>query len=558
MARYNYYHLMMDEGERQELLTVLASCENSERLKSATSLYYQQDDIVTPFLKSVKAMTDALKDEEKDLGADFTRAAEMMGSALTRIRYESPRGYGYLCEEVEGLDSLLEGLGLAKQDTADNQARYYRHIAEVQNGIPGNALVGGELIKMCTGYIALHERAGNAEDWRETRMVNDGFDERTVQPLTERVWAFSEQCFGDRFYFENELLEKDGVFDKLKDTVMSEKENGATVDRAFTELYAEAFREKSEEIRARVHREGIAGDPEKATADVTMRLVATVLSEHPPFEAFEDLEKATTNAWLWCRDAAEALTQSTPPEKLRELMSRKDGGKALEEAARRSRLGKVELPADELKASTAKERIEALQASLAGTTDPERRKEYLAQIIAARQAVGAKRGGVFGGDKRLNDQLDPDKVNRAAGQAKASLAHMSAATLDRLFREAADGHGGKMLESFKQENTFAKQLEEVKAQFSAPDPQMDMAEAMVLCQLAGQPVEWNKVDKTAESMRMDPAFQSMVDDPRTVELLSKGDAGGLAKLYGEHDAALKTELPDPQPEVQKKPSGPRI
>ena len=76
--------------------------------------------------------------------------------------------------------------------------------------------------------------------------------------------------------------------------------------------------------------------------------------------------------------------------------------------------------------------------------------------------------------------------------------------------------------------------------------------------MTDQPVEWNKVDKTAESMRMDPAFQSMVDDPRTVELLSKGDAGGLAKLYGEHDAALKTELPDSQPEVQKKPSGPRI
>ena len=78
----------------------------------------------------------------------------------------------------------------------------------------------------------------------------------------------------------------------------------------------------------------------------------------------------------------------------------------------------------------------------------EEKKHCVASIIAARAAVGAKRGGVFHMDDKLKEKLDPDVFADKLREAKGVLRKMDEDTLNTLFEKALEGHGGKMKETF--------------------------------------------------------------------------------------------------------------
>ena len=219
---------------------------------------------------------------------------------------------------------------------------------------------------------------------------------------------------------------------------------------------------------------------------------------------------------------------------------------------------------------TAKEQIEASQERLKQAKDAEEKRRCLARIIAARQAVGAKRGNMFGGDKKLNDSLDPAAYNRQAEEAGFLLPHLPEEALDRMCEKALSGHGGEMLELYRrelgrerEENTYRRQLEEMKKNYRDPEgPRMDVATAMVLCQLTpgmgDRNVDWVKVEKTAEILRKTDGYAAFAADPRTAELLREGNAGELALSFSAHDkrAAEEKERRNDAPQAAKAAEGP--
>ncbi len=106
---------------------------------------------------------------------------------------------------------------------------------------------------------------------------------------------------------------------------------------------------------------------------------------------------------------------------------------------------------------SARERIEGMQEKLKQTQDPAEKKKYLVRIIAARTAVDARRGGMFGADARLEQQLDPAVYAQHVELAGQKLASLDENAVAGLLRQAEAGHGGEMLKEFQRQERLAAQ-----------------------------------------------------------------------------------------------------
>ena len=212
---------------------------------------------------------------------------------------------------------------------------------------------------------------------------------------------------------------------------------------------------------------------------------------------------------------------------------------------------------------TAKERIEALQARLRGARDQAEQLRCVAGIIAARQTVGAQRGGRLGGDKRLNNTLDARKLEEREQDVAEYLSNLPDATLRTLVSQAAEGHGGAMTETYKAANTYGVQLDALRTR-AARGEQIDPARALELHVLIekGLKSEHDSIDesiikKNMNQIRKMPGYREFAEDPKTLELLKDGDYRQLTVQYRDHvKTAFDNQTVDnlmQQWEVLKKP-----
>ena len=212
---------------------------------------------------------------------------------------------------------------------------------------------------------------------------------------------------------------------------------------------------------------------------------------------------------------------------------------------------------------SAKLRIEAMQKKLAASRDPVEKRRCLAQIIAARQCAEAKRGDYFGGDDKLLNKVDPRKLSRSLSDVEGYLSRMPEEKVNQLIREAGSGHGGSMMESYQEVNTYRNQYNAIKKQFADKNPNVekpDLANAYVIgIKYAAKPYDRDKtineagVRKAAADMRNTPGFKAFSEDPEVVRLFAEGDMKRLVMKWAEarEKGDPAAENPQENPVIEK-------
>ena len=102
----------------------------------------------------------------------------------------------------------------------------------------------------------------------------------------------------------------------------------------------------------------------------------------------------------------------------------------------------------------------------------------MAGILAARELVSAKRGGIFGGDEMLTKRFDPHKLGPRAAIIEGNLRLMYQEDQLRLFNLAKEGHGGEMMESYRKENNYNNHM--TSLYLFAKTGKLDVAAAMAI------------------------------------------------------------------------------
>ena len=464
-------------------------------------------------------------------------------------------------EAVAGLDGYRDVLEVAPLPEPDTLEYYVQNVnVSLNESIGrGDKLEPMAAHRLAACYVAAHELAPDEKDWRSVRIDEVGFEKRAedIDAIFSNVVVPQEEI--------------DEVEEKITPLLVRAK-NGEELDRAMYRWCVAGAREGN---NYSLRRDVLAHNPkDEVTAEhITRALTEQAVARLNPDSGgrFRDAVSVANQAEVFCGQTMEGFVQSLPQDKLRGLFKKDDRGAALNSAVGRyfAKMDRFPDGMEQFLAPTAKNYIEVTQKKLEATKDPEKRMLYVAQIIAARETVGTKRGG----DEKLLRQLDPVRFQNKTDSVRDQLSRLPQKTIDKLCKQATSGHGGEMLETYKKENTFARQMEGVKADFRRPDgPHMDMATAWVICQIAGQmpnaPVDEAKVEKTAQTMRRDEAFRSLAADPRTAEMLGRGDIGALAEMYNKHAEAVQREkaepertaqaYQEPQAEQQKNPRRPRV
>ena len=190
----------------------------------------------------------------------------------------------------------------------------------------------------------------------------------------------------------------------------------------------------------------------------------------------------------------------------------------------------------------AEERIEVLQEKIRHTDDPQKKLHFTAEIIAARQVVGARKGGFH-----LDEYLDPAKCAQQTADVEDYLKSMTPAVTNALVTRALDGHGGNMLEDYKAQNTYANQIEAIKDVFSSGGVEMDVAKAWAIYIHGGddpaKPVDEGQVAKTAAQIRAQKGYETFVQVPAVRRYLANGQPDQLAAVLQSHaEMARQQEL----------------
>ena len=178
---------------------------------------------------------------------------------------------------------------------------------------------------------------------------------------------------------------------------------------------------------------------------------------------------------------------------------------------------------------TALQRIEGLQEQLrAGNLDEFQTKKRVAEIIAARKLVEARRAGKFQhADQRLNRKLtDPQKLNDKAGDLVTCLTLLTSDQNESLARQAKEGHGGAMLESFKTMNSVKLHMQGINGGMAInPKYKLDAALAMAIYRESAQNAELQLDDTgavhTAAVLRKLPFYKEFENRPETRDKLTQ-------------------------------------
>ena len=219
--------------------------------------------------------------------------------------------------------------------------------------------------------------------------------------------------------------------------------------------------------------------------------------------------------------------------------------------------------------ASAKDYIEAIQQKLKKEPNADREKAAfrIAEIIAAREQVGAQRGG-----KGLENPADEEAVQRARSLQK-DLLLLPDETLRTLTTTATRGHGGEMMELFKGTETqkyiqHAKQkqdtMQALQGQLQRGDPeQQDMLLAKMLYVKSIDPAETNpsrwalqfseqQQSEAAQQIADSDAFRHFKANlkPEALEAAKNGNISELADAFDSAAQKAQQERQEQQPQRQ--------
>ena len=444
MAKYSYQDLMRDREQRERLLGIMRRIQEQEYFQDLKSRQTRED-LSAPLRQQFAELEQTLANPDGNQQEAFGAAMQSIADSFTQLRYTSDYYEGIRINLPE-IEELAEGVGLPPRGTAGYLTELWQQTLKENELIEHpEDLMGMVANQYLFNYVALHEQTKDEPFWREKALYADQYAELYAGPLHDRVSRFGEDYFGG----DNAI--RDLVKSEELVQVISPQNagNGEQADRLLARYCMDAFRAKARDTRAEIQRHGIANDKEKLAQDIVAILMTERLAKQN-IGSFADMEDAAARERTAALgDALNLAYSGQTPERLRELLTREDGGAALESAVQEVNRGQI-IPSTVEIHATAKERIETLQARLrrGDFAGDEERCACLASIFAARETVGAKRGG-----EGLTRPLEVDrdhweKVEHITAEVRA-VAASDPRALETLCRQALDGHGGKMTETYR-------------------------------------------------------------------------------------------------------------
>ena len=157
----------------------------------------------------------------------------------------------------------------------------------------------------------------------------------------------------------------------------------------------------------------------------------------------------------------------------------------------------------------------------------------MAGILAARELVSAKRGGIFGGDEMLTKRFDPHKLGPRAAIIEGNLRLMYQEDQLRLFNLAKEGHGGEMMESYRKENNYNNHM--TSLYLFAKTGKLDVAAAMAIREGYNihphAEVKDAELQKLVEEIRREPGYGDFQENPQIQKAMEQGKFDAVKEAF---------------------------
>lgn len=296
----------------------------------------------------------------------------------------------------------------------------------------------------------------------------------------------------------------------------------------------------------RMIRENYRRNPQM-TAEAQQDAIALMLTEYGMNEASLQ-EKSTVRkvqeSWNRRYDTYRALSAefcaSMTPQELNEVMRSEDGGRRLAVNFRKFLAARDRIPegvADSLR-PTAAGRIQYLKnrISRGDFQTPVARRRVMAEILAARESVGARRSGKIFLDANLSNRISDDVSVRAA-EIEQELQNVPEETLNRLYQ----GLSGRTYGGAMQEQLEPLRKSEVKRALSSLYGDTGMLSSENIRE-TGAEIIWllRHQDMTDEAFRAAQADGTMTEEIEALRnseaysrFMSSMDTVGISNLFEE-------------------------
>ena len=524
MAKYTWESIRKDEQKRNELYAVIQAISQGLELQKGEidpihdDSGYQIASGRAPRARGILRRMKALSDNgEKN--PDFEDCMGNLSSLLSGVKQLQPEKYQKLTE-IEGFQDLRESCD-AMMPTKNTigamalQEREYIHYAK-----PTDAFGGPMKLMSLGGFLTISELTEGAEDWRSVPVSEEEYLEKKAEYSSMFAQYGTDFNLLDDIEFIKSLSAPGKVTSVPQKCYQLFYDNFQRARETFPEENRLAALNKHEDTRKPAF-----------THFMTMRALEGEVKPDGNIKAVKDSMLKYEAAF---DEIGLDFMASMPHEKLDALLARDSSDKTVEKEVRKfvANLDKIPkgLPKDVQ--PSAKERIEALQQKLKAEKDMAAKMRLTAEIIATREMAGAQRGG-----KGLENHPDPAAVEARTAKLAAEMSEVRKSdpeAMDKVIAQATSGHGGKMMEAY---NKAAREAAEKPVSYLDYINKLDLenptsqdvaklvaATGLFYRQIKGAQAIANpaKIDEIAATINEEPAFQSMMKDPKVIQNAKMG------------------------------------
>ena len=501
----------------------------------------------------------------------FVQNMENLQLFITYSQYLKPSFVENYSKELNApeLTELQNLLHVPKHETALEFEMYLKaNIA--MNGYS----LGGEIDTVYFPMLALHEKVGDAPKWedktvssKDTFVLNGRGDDLRIRANTEykqdKVMLISEMSEKQARYLllygGHKEISKHYQSWCEKQAAAIEKDNNMTPRQYLEERLS--FPLKKNILKKKT---ADKSDIMDAFEEILIcRMVADDIARHPElgnsrksidktFEKYTAYKGLTGELNLTANQIASAVFKNDNGKTVTELFRKSLPGNTTH--TKLARLNKKDKP-------TAKAQIEGLQERVKKNkfVNDIERKYAVAQILAIRYEMNIKPGG----DRKLNNKVSSEAFG-ATGDYFNVLNRMPEKDFARLLKKVKEGHGGELVKEFEKLNTYEKYIDNLKntmTDVSKCTPRTVARIMAVNMQASSKkdgkshPADVKAIEKIMEVLENEPAFKSMMKDPKTTEFAMKADYHELSGILLRHHNQLESaKKPAPEEKVFKQNS----
>ncbi|SNU08296.1 hypothetical protein SAMN06297422_11742 [Lachnospiraceae bacterium] len=402
-------------------------------------------------------------DEDKN---NFIKQAELFRErfCFCHNTYFSTDNKKHIYDDFPKFKEFYDEMNFPEQGTAENMLLHQMGGVEPLNEAVGDAGYANAFF----GRIAFYEQVRGSADWKKVQI-----DKNQLKKRMDELNA----SFGERDMSIANLLSSEKLYSLVR-TPGNEKEllniyNKAIADRnaELERMNTQTVEDRIEEIAEFSKRRNLfnAGaidrdDIEDAQVEVLLsRKVCKEYTEHPEnFKTVDDVNKCWEKYYSSYNKVVDHSYQNRGDDAKNFRLLQDESGQTLEDAIKKSIPGcrtDIELMKniDASLQPTAREHIEAITKSIRSNLNPvditlfswkNKTANFLSSIIAAREVLQV-RPGIPGGDDRMNVKMN-DRIYDKAHKIKTRLLNdLKDDELFKLYQAAAEGHGGKLQESYR-------------------------------------------------------------------------------------------------------------